>query len=128
MPDGGACPTRAVTGPTQTKIRRRKTRYHRARPEKRWSVTTRAPRSRELPSAWTPRTDHRRPIRQVLTTVGAENVGERSWWARVNQKSAETCRSGFQDQRKKMKKRGQKIPSDEQILSIHRFKSIHLIR
>jgi hypothetical protein len=84
------------------------TQSHRTRTEKRWSVTTRAPRSRELPSTCTPRANHRRPIRSVLATARAENAEEHGWGARVDQKLAETCRSGFQNQKKNSEKTGQK--------------------
>jgi hypothetical protein len=47
----------------------------------------------------------------VLVAAGAENARKRGWGGRVDQKSAETCRSGFQNQKKNIEKIGQKILS-----------------
>jgi len=90
MLDGSVCRTRAVTGTNQTKIKRRITGCHHAQPEK----------GGELPGEWAPRADHRRLTLPELETAWAEDGWEHSWGARVNQKSAEKCRSGFQNQRK----------------------------
>jgi hypothetical protein len=47
----------------------------------------------------------------VLAAAGLENAGEHGWGARVDQKSAETCISSFQNQKKNSEKTGQKILS-----------------
>jgi hypothetical protein len=109
MPDGGAWSTRAVTGATQTEIRCRITRCRWAQPEKGRAWPSRAPQSRELLGAWAPRADHRWPTRPELAAVRAEDAEECGWGARVSQKSAEKCRSGFQNQRKMWKKNRPKI-------------------
>lgn len=80
----------------------------RARPKKDGVWLSRALQSRKLPGAWAPRADHRQPSRPELAAAGAENVGEHGWRARGNQKTAEKCRSGFQNQREKSEETGQK--------------------
>jgi hypothetical protein len=107
-PDGGACRTRVVTGTTQTKIRHRRTGCHCARPKKSRAWPSRAPRNIKLLGPWKPRADHRRPTRSELAATGAEDGRERCWGARVNQMSAEKCRSGFQNQRKNSEKTDKK--------------------
>jgi hypothetical protein len=69
--------------------------------------------SKELLGTLAPRADHRRPTLPELVAVGVEDDGERGWGACVNQKSAEKCRSGFQNQRKKGEKRAKNHPIDD---------------
>jgi hypothetical protein len=92
MPDGGAWRTCADTDATQTEVQRRITGCHQAQPEKGRAWPTHAPNSRELPGAWAPRADLRRPTRPNLAVVRMEEDGECGWGARVSQKS--TRKSG----------------------------------
>jgi len=84
------------------------TRCRRDRPEKGGAWPARAPNSGEPPGAWAPRANLQRPTRPDLAAAGVEDDGERGWGARVSQKSARKCRSGFQKQMKKVKERAKK--------------------
>jgi len=101
MRDGGACPTRADTDATQTKVRRRMTECRRETARKGGAWPTRTPNSIEPPGAWAPLANLRRPTGPDLAAAGAKDDRERSWGARVSQKSARKCRSDFQNQKKK---------------------------